>query len=80
MGRLVQSCACGASHRFWVTRLLHRALCTYSDPRKHWVPPPNSVQAWEAGPQRCYRCLLHEHQPDFARPCRGRRPSQVELA
>lgn len=80
MARLSYSCACGASQRFWLTRLLHRALCTYHNPRKHWVPPSDSAQAWLAGSQRCFRCRIHERSPEFRKPCRGHQLCQVELS
>ena len=49
-------------------------------PKAHWIPPHNSVQAWDAGPARCYYCLAHELAPQFQKPCPRKRPGGVELA
>jgi hypothetical protein len=46
----------------------------------HWVPPHNSVQSWQAGPRRCFYCLMHDADDAFDRPCTRRRPDMRELA
>ena len=47
---------------------------------KHWVPPHNSVQGWQAGPGRCFYCLTHEDDPEFMKLCPRIRPGTPELA
>lgn len=49
---------------------------------KHWFPERNTVQEWNAGPNRCYYCLRfdRDHQEVTNPPCARKRPGGVELA
>lgn len=80
MPKLVHECVCGAPQPYWLPRLVHRLFfCPGAAARKHWVPRWNSDQAWEVGVSRCPRCLVHVRDPEFQKPCSGRRPPLVEL-
>ena len=46
----------------------------------HWYPPNNTIQCWEAGPERCFYCLAHIDTEAADRPCPRRRPDTTELA
>lgn len=46
----------------------------------HWYPPENSIQCWQAGPERCFYCLCHITSVEADMPCPRRRPESVELA
>lgn len=48
------------------------------DDDEHWVPPFNSIEAWNVGDGRCFYCLAREDAEEFELPCPRRRP--VELA
>lgn len=46
----------------------------------HWYPPENSIQCWQAGPERCFYCLCHITSNEADLPCPRRRPETMELA
>lgn len=46
----------------------------------HWLPPFNSIEAWEVGAGRCFHCLTARSSPEFKKPCPRKRPAGVELA
>lgn len=81
MAALTYDCACGERHRHFVGALAHRIFCRAvgRSSRRHWVPDPTSLQGFEAGRGHCYWCLVHEHDPTFAKPCVGRRPTPIEF-
>lgn len=79
MSRLTHGCHCGASYRSRWRYRVHRLFCGAPYPREHWLPVPNSVEAWEVGLERCFWCLTHVRDPEFGKPCTRRRPSGVEL-
>lgn len=80
MSALTHACHCGAVYGSRWRLLLHRGFCAEQDPRKHFVPPQDSRQAWDVGSERCWWCLAHKNTPEFDKPCTRRRPYGVELA